>query len=226
MEPAFPGPPAGLIMMAPRGDYALAQVGNDIYSVMLPKIGGSAPTVSVANVMTTPVPTRKLTDIGGEFPSWSADGQRVHWAMGNALATYDLSSAQAVDDSDQGAAGPKPTVRPVRTHGLDSLRRRTRADSISQRRQRTAGLAEGRINALRADSVKVRADSLIMRVDSIQLRADSLLKRPQLIREGRRHRSRPTRRAATNRMKCASASPCRVTYLAAPSCCAAAAPSR
>jgi Tol biopolymer transport system component len=185
MEPAFPGPPAGLIMMAPRGDYALAQVGNDIYSVMLPKIGGSAPTVSVANVMTTPVPTRKLTDIGGEFPSWSADGQRVHWAMGNALATYDLSRAQAVDDSVKAALQAKKDSAHFARTVIDSLKAvRARADSITKAGSELPDSLKARINALRADSVKVKADSLIMRVDSIQLRADSLLKRAQLIREG------------------------------------------
>ncbi|MGH7448670.1 MAG: amidohydrolase family protein, partial [Longimicrobiales bacterium] len=99
MEPSAPGPPAGLVMIAPRGDYALAQVGNDIYSVMIPQIGGPTPVVSVGNIAGAPVPMRKLTDIGGEFPSWSADGERVHWAIGNALVTYDLSRALAVDDS-------------------------------------------------------------------------------------------------------------------------------
>src|SRR5690606_15056575 len=99
MEPSAPAPPAGLVLIAPRGDYALAQVGNDIYSVLIPQIGGDAPVVSVANVAGAPVPMRKLSDIGGEFPSWSADGERVHWAIGNALVTYDLAIALAMEDS-------------------------------------------------------------------------------------------------------------------------------
>src|SRR5690606_21118425 len=99
MEPTAPAPPAGLVMIAPRGDYALAQVGSDIFTVMVPDIGGPPPVVSVANPANGPVPMRKLTDIGGEFPSWSADGNRVHWAIGNALVTYDITRAVAMEDS-------------------------------------------------------------------------------------------------------------------------------
>ncbi|MGH7507800.1 MAG: amidohydrolase family protein, partial [Longimicrobiales bacterium] len=46
-EPAEGGPPlppAGLVLIAPRGDYALAQVGSDIYSVTVPHLGGPTPT--------------------------------------------------------------------------------------------------------------------------------------------------------------------------------------
>jgi Tol biopolymer transport system component len=185
MEPAPGGPPAGLIMMAPRGDYALAQVGNDIYSVLLPQIGGPAPVVSVANVMTAPVPVRKLTDIGGEFPSWSSDGQRVHWAMGNALATYDLSRAQAIDDSVRAATQARKDSAHYARTVIDSLKAvRARGDSITKAGGTLPDSIRNRINALRADSVKVRADSLLARVDSIQLRADSLLKRAEAIRLG------------------------------------------
>src|SRR5690606_30201330 len=97
MEPSMPGPPAGLVMMAPRGDYAFAQVGNDIYSVLIPQIGGATPVVSVGNVAGAPVPVRKLTDIGGEFPPWRADCERVHSAIGNAFVTHDLDRALAID---------------------------------------------------------------------------------------------------------------------------------
>jgi Tol biopolymer transport system component len=185
MEPAPGGPPAGLVMMAPRGDYAFAQVGNDIYSIMLPQLGGPAPVVMVTNVMGAPVPVRKLTDIGGEFPSWSADGERVHWAMGNALATYDLSRAQAIDDSVKALNQARRDSAHYARTVIDSLKAvRARADSITKAGGTLPDSLKNRINALRADSLKVRADSLIARVDSIQLRADSLMRRAQLIREG------------------------------------------
>ena len=41
------------------------------------------------------LPVRQLTDIGGQFPAWSADGRRVHWSIGNAHVVFDLDSAAA-----------------------------------------------------------------------------------------------------------------------------------
>ena len=92
-------PPADEIVMAPRGDRALAQVGHDIYVVTVPYLGGQTPTVSVANPANAAFPARRLTDIGGEFPAWSADGKTVHWAIGNAFVSFDLDRAKQVDDS-------------------------------------------------------------------------------------------------------------------------------
>ena len=43
--------------------------------------------------------TLRLTDIGGEFPSWSADGSKIHWSIGNAFVSYDVARGLAVDDS-------------------------------------------------------------------------------------------------------------------------------
>jgi hypothetical protein len=53
----------------------------------------------VANPENAAFPVKKLTDIGGEFPIWSADGTSVHWAIGNAYVTYDLDRAKFMDDS-------------------------------------------------------------------------------------------------------------------------------
>lgn len=87
-------PPASLILMAPTGDQALAVVGSDIYVLSVPYVGGPTPIVSVADPATAAVPVKKLTDIGGEFPAWRADGRKVHWSIGNAHVIYDLDSAK------------------------------------------------------------------------------------------------------------------------------------
>ena len=86
-------------MMAPKGDQALAQIGNDVYVITVPRTGGAVPTVMVTKPDSAAMPVRKLTDIGGEFASWGADGRTLHWAIGNALVTYRLDRAEAVDDS-------------------------------------------------------------------------------------------------------------------------------
>ena len=104
-------PPAALVLMAPRGDQALAQVNNDLYVVTVPRVGATAPTISVANVENAAFPARKLTEIGAQFPAWSGDGSKVHWSIGNAHVVYDLEAARLFDDSVS-AASRTPAAAP------------------------------------------------------------------------------------------------------------------
>jgi Tol biopolymer transport system component len=97
------GPAASWIRMAPVGDQALAQVGNDLYVVTVPVVGGRTPAISVASPDNAAFPSRRLTDIGGQFPAWSHDAMRVHWSIGNAHVVYDLERARAFDDSVRAA---------------------------------------------------------------------------------------------------------------------------
>src|SRR5690606_34881168 len=118
-----PGP-ASLVLMAPRGDLALAEVDNHFYVVPVPLAGGDAPTITVGNPDDAAVPVRRLTDIGGQFPAWSADGRKVHWSIGNAHLVYDLDAAEAAsrtaqragEAADSAAAGAQegtPAYRPA-----------------------------------------------------------------------------------------------------------------
>lgn len=93
-------PSASWIRMAPEGDQALAQIGMDLYTVTVPQTGKEALTISVSNASKAMFPARKLTDIGGQFPAWSADGQTVHWAIGNAHVNYDLAAADTAEDDE------------------------------------------------------------------------------------------------------------------------------
>ena len=100
--PSFPGregppPPASWVKMAPAGGSALARVGMDLYVIGAIPMVGEAATVSVASPDSAPVPVRKLTDIGGEFQAWGADGRTVHWSIGNAHVVFDLDEAERVD---------------------------------------------------------------------------------------------------------------------------------
>tara|TARA_R100000781_G_scaffold31363_1_gene22836 strand:+ start:9175 stop:12714 length:3540 start_codon:yes stop_codon:yes gene_type:complete len=94
---------AALIQMAPTGDQAMAQVNNDIYVVTVPITGGSTPSISVANASSAPFPSKKLTTIGGQFPTWSSDASKVHWSIGNGHFIYDLDDAEAFEDSVKAA---------------------------------------------------------------------------------------------------------------------------
>jgi Tol biopolymer transport system component len=94
------------ITMAPEGDQALAQVRSDIYVVTVPVVGGPTPTVNVGE--NSNFPSRKLTDIGGQFPVWSWDAKKVHYSIGNAHVIYDLAAAKAFDDSVRLANRSRP----------------------------------------------------------------------------------------------------------------------
>ena len=120
------GAPASLVIMAPQGDQAIAQVSSDIYVVTVPVLGGTEPTISVGGAPdATTFPARKLTDIGGQFPAWSHDAKRVHWSMGNAHAVYDLDRAKAFDDSV--ARARRDSGRRPDSTGADSAQRATPA---------------------------------------------------------------------------------------------------
>jgi len=123
-----PPPPAGLVLMSPTGNQALAMVGMDFYTITIPQIGATAPTVSVADPAAAAVPVRKLNEVGGEFPVWSADGKKVIWSLGNALWTYDLARGKAVADSLVADAKAKAVLRLDPTK-KDSI---ARADSVAK----------------------------------------------------------------------------------------------
>ncbi|WP_419948985.1 amidohydrolase family protein [Candidatus Palauibacter sp.] len=90
------------IQMAPRGDQALAEIQREIYTVTVPR-AGVTPTINVSNPDNASFPARRVTDIGGEFPTWSGDGRTVHFSLGNAHFSYDLDAAQAYEDSVEAA---------------------------------------------------------------------------------------------------------------------------
>ena len=95
---------ASLVLMSPAGDRALAQVSHDLYELAVPYVGGETPVVSVANPAGASVPVRKLTEVGGQFPAWGADGRRAHWSIGNAHFIYDLDAAAAAEEAADAAA--------------------------------------------------------------------------------------------------------------------------
>jgi Tol biopolymer transport system component len=95
MEPRQEPSNAAVVMMGPEGNQAIAQINNEIYVVTIPKTGGETPKISVSNPENAQFPSRKLTTIGGQFPSWSSSGKMVHWSIGNAFFTYNLEDAKA-----------------------------------------------------------------------------------------------------------------------------------
>ena len=168
-EPAVQGPRADVIRMAPTGDLALAAFGNDLYVVRVPKIGGGVPTVSVAKIDSSATRALKLTDIGGEFPTWSADAQTIHWSIGNAFVSYDVARGLAVDDS-------------LRAAGADTATRvRNQYQPVEQRVRVTAN------RDIPAGTVVLRGAKVVtMRGGEIVDNADVVIKNQRIVSVGPR----------------------------------------
>ena len=125
--------PADEIIVSPDGAQALAQVSNRIYLVSLPEVGGQIPTLDAANPKESAFPVKRLTRVGGEFPSWSADGKFAQWSIGRSAFRYDpvlgdsldrlkTSADSALADSlEQAAAAGQPVDTAAKS----------RADSIA-----------------------------------------------------------------------------------------------
>ena len=99
MEPAQEPSIADVVLIAPEGDKALAKVHNEVYVVTIPKTGGETPKISVADAEKAQFPARKLTKLGGEFPSWGRNAKNVYFTLGNAFFSYNLDSAKAKEDA-------------------------------------------------------------------------------------------------------------------------------
>jgi imidazolonepropionase-like amidohydrolase/Tol biopolymer transport system component len=170
------GPNASWIRMAPAGSQALAHIGNDLYVVTVPVIGGRTPVISVANPENASFPARRLTDIGGQFPAWSHDAQRVHWSIGNAHVVYDLPRAEAFDDSvrsarrlQQQAAAPaqtdtaaqQPAQRDTTRARYEPVERRIRIVAQRDVPQGSAVLRGGRAITMRGTEVIEDADIVV-----------------------------------------------------------------
>ncbi len=100
---------AASMELSPGGDQVLVQVANDLY--VLPLIeSGTAPTISLASPESAELPVRRLTEVGGQFPSWSADGRAVHFSIGNSHFVYDLDRARRFQDSLEAVTPPAPAA--------------------------------------------------------------------------------------------------------------------
>src|SRR5260370_3424280 len=100
---AYPGPgaepdPADEILTAPDTDRVLAQAGNNVYLVTLPQVGGETPSINVSDPSAAPFPVKRLTQIGGDFIGWAADGHSVYWSIGRSFFRYDPALAASTQN--------------------------------------------------------------------------------------------------------------------------------
>src|SRR5256885_3802163 len=83
--PASEPSPADEILAAPDTQRVLAQVGNNVYLVTLPELGGETPSINVSDPGAAAFPVKRLTRIGGGFIGWAADGKTGCWAIGRSF---------------------------------------------------------------------------------------------------------------------------------------------
>jgi hypothetical protein len=156
-EPSIPGPSASIVLMAPRGDFALAQFGNDMFIARVPKVGGAVPVLSVARPDSTSTRAMMISDIGGEFPAWSGDGRTAHWSVGNAFVSWDIERGLAVDDS-------------LRRAGADSAVRVDHAYRPVERRMLVAvprDMPEGTVVLRGARAITMRGHEIVENADIV-----------------------------------------------------------
>ncbi|HEY1024006.1 MAG TPA: amidohydrolase family protein [Sphingobacteriaceae bacterium] len=158
---------ATVIIKAPAGDKALALINNEIYVVTVPFAGGETPTISVADVASSQFPSWKLTEIGGQFPTWSADGKKVYWSIGNAFFCYDLTDSRAKADElaqlkeQQQESGAKEDKAKTAELAYKPLETRVKMEVPRDIPQGTVLLKGGRIITMKGDEVIENGDILV-----------------------------------------------------------------
>jgi len=94
--PNPPGPDE--IMLSPNGTQAFVNLQNRHYLVTVPKAGKETLRISIAG-RDSSVPVKKMSEEGGDYPTWSRDGNTLTWAWGSKFYRQSLSDAspQVVD---------------------------------------------------------------------------------------------------------------------------------
>ncbi len=83
------------MMMSPEGDRALVLVTQNVWLVDLPPSGGEPPVISFPVGGGSPLPARRLSSSGADFPGWTDEGGTAHWALGPSVFTYDIERGDA-----------------------------------------------------------------------------------------------------------------------------------
>lgn len=148
---------ASTILMAPVGNKAIAQVNNNIYVVTIPE-AGKTPAINVSTPAASIFPVRQLTEIGGDFPAWEANGKKVHYSLGNGHWVYDTERAQFFEDSLKTAkkADDKRKADSVAALMAKGPEAKKLADSLAKKRMDSLTLAA------KSDTSKAKKDSLAL----------------------------------------------------------------
>jgi Tol biopolymer transport system component len=133
MEEAKPEP-AEEIRVSPDARRAVAEIGNRVYLVNLPRVGGQVPEI---NVMTpeekVAFPAKRLTRVGGDFVNWSHDGKYIEWSIGRSYFRYDPVVGDSLDRFKTSADSARAdSLEQMEAAGKADTAAKTRADSIAK----------------------------------------------------------------------------------------------
>jgi len=97
------GPPADDVRISPDGQWALAQVSNQVYLMAVPRMGGDPIAVDVSK---SPVPLRKITEVGGDYMDFANGGKTVVWAEGSTffrlpIEQVEFETPKKTEDDDK-----------------------------------------------------------------------------------------------------------------------------
>lgn len=82
------------VVLSPDGQRAVVRANRNVFLITVPPVGGEPATVSVAS--SSSMPTRALTDVGGDFVGWRSDGAVAHWSIGRSFFQYDVALADSL----------------------------------------------------------------------------------------------------------------------------------
>ncbi|TNE71532.1 amidohydrolase [bacterium] len=188
--------PASEIIMAPEGDQAIALINNDVYTVTVPQTGQLV-SVSVSNPSSAQFPSRKLTEIGGQFPSWSGDSKTVHWAIGNAFFSYNLDKAKAFDDSVKAADkaeklakeaeknAPKDTTAKMDSAKTDSVKAEPKKEDKKKKEKPSFKADEMRIKVMYKQDIP-KSSVLLTNARIITMKGNEVIERGDIWIENNR----------------------------------------
>jgi len=105
--------PARDARISPDGKYGLALVSGQIYYFAVPRAGGNTPTINVGK---SPVPMKKLTNIGADSFGWSKDSKTVNWTVGSTfyrqkVSTISFESPKKKDDDEKTTGAEAKVVK-------------------------------------------------------------------------------------------------------------------
>ncbi|MDJ0836576.1 MAG: amidohydrolase family protein [Acidobacteriota bacterium] len=178
---------ANLIKMAPKGDRALAAVSNVLFSFTVPRLGGEAPTISLANPAEATFPARQLTTLGGEFAQWSGDAEKVHFWLGNAHFTYDIPAAEKAEKeraAEEKAEAEKKKEEGEKSESEDKEKDKKKEPAYKPHEHRA--IIEVPRDIPQGDLLLKGARIITMKGDEILKKGDILVKNNRIVEVARR----------------------------------------
>ena len=131
-KPWFPDPdnldgnPADDVRISPDGKWALAHVANQVYVLAVPRTGVGPVVVDVSK---SPVPLRKITEVGGDYMGFANGGKTLTWAEGSTFFRLPLDDVEFAPPKQEGE--PKPETKPTEKSGSSSKGKSSTAEVTS-----------------------------------------------------------------------------------------------